>query len=255
MITNQKKDLTEETIQLLAKEIIEKLKPKPLVGKALEIAEKLWIEQLNVEKNKLLKIRHQTYGDGSCGLYSLFDDKVVIDGVTYYKCNSKEKREEVCTWLKKLYDSKEGGANLPPDIQKHLLTFLNTPKDLSLGEHKSLNNAIGSFYQNHLSKVKGKITVEDRKEFLADKKMFTEYLVYLKNPACDLYLAELLAAAQCFNKTVELYEPFGDVHSRMSPTIIATKFNDKIDQPVVTIWYDAKKKHYEKAEKKDTSTL
>lgn len=226
---------SKEVAQTFAKSVIQMKQPSSL---KVETPQSKWRNEMIKERDSLLT-RFTTAGDGSCGLHALFDERQMIDGILTYKCDAKTKRAKFCKWLQERFEA----DNLPETIKGHLLSFLVNPGLLQSFKYTSLNTAIGKYYIKHRPDPKVFVSDEMENNFIQDKEMFKAYLGYLSRTGVDLYQEELEAAAMCFGKTIELFEP------GMYPSttkVSSRKLNDQEGLPVVTMWYNGST-HYEKA--------
>jgi hypothetical protein len=177
---------------------------------------------------------YPTLGDGTCGLHALLGD----DYNNQYACDAKKAREEFCQWIK-------SAKPLPERIQNVLTDYFRDNFDLAPAKFQELTKAKHEKFVEEY----GSLTTNQEKDarleqYLQDEEVLNAYLETVRDTGQYLLQDELIAAAECFNKTLVLCQsgtPWGETDD----VAFHETFNEGVSEPVY-VWYNGVN-HYERA--------
>lgn len=228
-------DMNEITEILLQDVIPEDDKDRPQLRKILghnlthfqpKISE---VYDLNVEGGRLAV--YSTVGDGTCGLHALLGE---INKDNRYACAGPLRREELCQWI-------EAQPVLPERIENVLTDYFRS----FAYAPRSFQMAVRAKYEE-FHKDYDKLTFEQKDQrieaFLQAPEVRQAYYDTLKATSQYLLQDELIAAAECFGKTLVLCQPgWGEA----SEQVFQDTFNEGASEPVY-VYYNGVN-HYERA--------
>ena len=249
LVNNQYNDLP-KIATLILDQYIERFNQKTINKQTKQFLQKFILENISLSfhhpnkesrifQGKELQI-YNTKGDGSCGFHALLGRE---NKNKKYECNAKEKRKELCNWIKDNFSCKDNELQMPSYIVKnilkdHFLNFKHAPNDF---KNKYV---IDKFNQLNYEKIQLSKEQQDQRTdaFINDPKVLDSYLQHLANVENWILQDELILAAHYFNMKINLYQPgWGN-----NPQIIGHSILNENGKNEVSIWYNGFN-HYEKA--------
>ena len=200
-----------------------------------------------------------TKGDGSCALHALLGEKKFWGT---YETDAKAARSHFCEWLRKKFQAND----LPASINIVLEDAFDNFERAGFVFRQAVEESYKKYHDGY-----DQLPPNEKKKrlegFVHDKEVFEIYLSTLMRTDVHLLHLEFLAAAQCFGKTVVLYQPgqfFDSNNIRLmvlnnfgAPTDKANiKQEDEVqavernlaEKDIIRVWYNGHN-HYQRAEK------
>lgn len=194
-------------------------------------------QTIDLPEGKMLK-KFQTYGDGTCGFYSLFG-RSIEGNIRLPLEEAKAKRKEFC---EKLREAKRNNQ-VPESIKSVLVDYFDHIQFAPSNIRNLFNDKIDNLKQEMVGK-----TLEE-KDNIKEKFILTDdfFEAYLKNlEKIDTYLLqdELQAVGEMFKINIVLHQPGwgNDAH-----IVASQELTSNYDGEVHHVWYNGHN-HYEKAQ-------